>query len=272
MSVFKQQGIVYAYSKGDSVAEQAKDVLLEQKLNTFLLTVDWFLEWLWLFRDHAAYLDCGFARAWDLFGNHVSKNYLGIHPSMAKGGASPESVFSADEVRSARELFQQMIDVSAPIEDHVLANDYSRAVVNSPEVPRVIRCFVEVKSARVTNSIAHKISLYVTALETLFSTSSSELTYRLSERTACFLGDSAAERKEIFRFMKEAYMIRSAVVHGANLGKRARSLEHLSNISDTCDNLIRRCLLKILSERRLIETFTSDNEVIDGFFTDLIFD
>jgi hypothetical protein len=270
INLISQKGVVYAYSKSNSGCVPAK-VPVEEKLNSFLLEVNLFLNWLWLIRDNAAFLDCGFALAWDSCGaNHICKNYLGNHTYKAKGGAVSDTTFSVDEIRTVREIYQTMLDAHPSVYDLVCARDYTQAIHNLPEVPRLIRCFNEVQDARLSNSIAHKVSIYITALETLFSTSPNELTYRLSERTAFFLGESSNDRKDIFKFMKDAYAVRSSVVHGSTLGKKARSLDYLIEVSVRCDELVRQSLHKILSDERLGAVFTSDNDALDAYFTDLI--
>ena len=65
-----------------------------------------------------------------------------------------------------------------------------------------------------------KLVDYLIAAEALFlsdmTDKPTESTHRLSERVALFLGKSIDERKQIFRFFKQAYSLRSAIVHGGD--------------------------------------------------------
>lgn len=79
------------------------------------------------------------------------------------------------------------------------------------------RAYSFIKSARVTIDPAMKIAHYCSALESLFSTDNSELTYKLSERVSLFMKDMGYEPMDVFSDMKHYYSIRSAVTHGDSI-------------------------------------------------------
>jgi hypothetical protein len=58
---------------------------------------------------------------------------------------------------------------------------------------------------------------YWIALESLFSISNSEISYRVSLRIAAMVGDTPEERVQLFKDMKASYRLRSQIVHGDNL-------------------------------------------------------
>ncbi len=77
-------------------------------------------------------------------------------------------------------------------------------------------------------------------LESLFQKGNErqELSYRLSLRVARFCGRDSQERKAIFGLMREAYNLRSRLVHGD------QSTGSDSSIQQRVDDLIRTVLLK----------------------------
>ena len=109
-------------------------------------------------------------------------------------------------------------------------------------------------------------------METLFTTSSSELTYRLSERVAFFLGNSKTERIELFDDIQKAYKVRSSVVHGDTLSASLHKMDLLSELSVKCDDVLRKAILTIYKVPNLYEIFAGfDNKRIDEYFKARIF-
>jgi hypothetical protein len=65
------------------------------------------------------------------------------------------------------------------------------------------------------NSEPVRCILFWVALEAMFGPSDGrEITYRLSQRYALYMGQSRAERKELFSVAKRGYAFRSKLVHG----------------------------------------------------------
>lgn len=60
---------------------------------------------------------------------------------------------------------------------------------------------------------------YVTSMETLLTENDGESSFKLSLRMATLLGRSPKEKQGIFDFMRQAYGIRSDLVHGNNVSK-----------------------------------------------------
>ncbi len=61
----------------------------------------------------------------------------------------------------------------------------------------------------------------IIALENLFLKGTrQELGYKLSMRTAHLLGQNESHRNELYEFVKEAYSLRSAIIHGGNIKKQ----------------------------------------------------
>lgn len=60
---------------------------------------------------------------------------------------------------------------------------------------------------------------YVTSMEALLTNNEPELSFKLPLRMASLLGRSSKEKQDIFDFMREAYGVRSDLVHGDNVSK-----------------------------------------------------
>jgi hypothetical protein len=68
--------------------------------------------------------------------------------------------------------------------------------------------------------------------------------------------------------MKKAYTVRSKVVHGDVI--KNSFLEELKQVSQTCDELLRRSLTYLIENETLNKLFGSSNKDIDDFFINLI--
>jgi hypothetical protein len=136
------------------------------------------------------------------------------------------------------------------------------------DVSRLGRAWWILETARMTADVALKIAHYVTCFEGLFSTDSSELVHKLSERIAWFLGATPQERLSLFRTVKEAYAVRSKVVHGDKLSNK--QFAGLRNVSDTCDDLLRRSLRKIMESNELRARFNGNPQELETFLLELV--
>lgn len=91
-------------------------------------------------------------------------------------------------------------------------------------------------------------------MEAIFGPEDSrEMTYRLSLRTAHFLGTTRQERERLFEQTKAGYGWRSKLVHGAKLHRLTP--EKSGELMVTLETLIRRSLLRILEDAEFIQAF-----------------
>lgn len=79
--------------------------------------------------------------------------------------------------------------------------------------------FLQIAIDRFTSALEEwkqeeRIIDFTIALEAMFSTSSEDLTYKLSIRASVFLANNDEEAKFFFNFIKKAYKVRSKLVHG----------------------------------------------------------
>ena len=87
-----------------------------------------------------------------------------------------------------------------------------------------------------------KIIDFMIAFEALyFPDEKAELSYRLAFRCAYFLGKDESERQKIFKLLRNAYEMRSKIVHGRNLNS-----ESVRELSIELEELLRKSIKKFL--------------------------
>ena len=226
---------------------------------------------LWFVKDNAVDCELGFAHYFnEIEGEMYATNYIAALNHDASGGRK-KTAFSLEELRSARSLFQNEIFPAVMPE----AFGSSRKITNlqltrgvTKELSRVTRFLYFLSGARIQEDISIRLSQYMTTLEVLFGTDTSELVYKLSERVAFFLGDDASTRRRIFDIVRNAYKIRSKVVHGDAVA--AKDVEKARGTSIEVDQLVREVGLKILLDSELKARFNGKKENLEEYFTELV--
>ncbi|MDR3680189.1 MAG: HEPN domain-containing protein [Flavipsychrobacter sp.] len=124
-------------------------------------------------------------------------------------------------------------------------------------------------SARKVKYLPQKVSLYMPVFETLFSCGiANEVTQRVSERVAKYIGKNAADRYAIFKIVKDAYNLRSRYLHGDEISNRHTSTEYLKELSYKVDELARNIFYKIIMKDS--ETFLLSNTDLDEYFNKMM--
>lgn len=139
---------------------------------------------------------------------------------------------------------------------------------------RINRAYYFIDLARKSFDIGTKISLHCSAFECLFSVSNAELRHRLSETIANLLGENTADKIELYKLVKEIYDLRSSVTHGSGVNKTFTNNNEnkLKIVGTNCDNIMRKCLQKIISNNDLKDLyFRNNSEEIGNYFTDSLF-
>ncbi len=134
---------------------------------------------------------------------------------------------------------------------------------------RIQRALSFLAMARSNSFLPLKISIYIAILETLFTTDSIEVNYKVCQRVAFYLGGDYELKFTNFQKVKEAYDIRSKFFHGQELAKKKDSRENLASISVEIDNIIRKVLTKVLFEDS--ELFLKDNTFLNSYYNQLVF-
>jgi hypothetical protein len=103
-----------------------------------------------------------------------------------------------------------------------------------------------------------RYTLYWIGLEALFGPEDPrEMTYRISQRIAFFLSEDVGRAQDLFRQMKDAYSLRSKVVHGMLVSKsRGWNEESSQALAYGTEDVLSRALNKILQDKGLVGIFT----------------
>lgn len=114
-----------------------------------------------------------------------------------------------------------------------------------------------------------RLVMFLSVLESLFSTSPQEISHKISERTAFFFEKDSSKRRELYDFIKNIYNIRSKIVHGSQVSRK--DIEPPKDKLADLEFFIHRLLQKIFTDNELVEIFSSGNEVREQYFKDLLF-
>jgi len=98
-----------------------------------------------------------------------------------------------------------------------------------------------------------KLIDFIIALEALFlkEEEKSELTYKLAIRMATFLGDNKKEKQQIFSDVKNAYNVRSKIIHGSSKIKSEKLISQTSKIEECVRSSINKFLIMIVDKSHI---------------------
>jgi hypothetical protein len=136
---------------------------------------------------------------------------------------------------------------------------------------RVLRALLFLQMVRSADTLVIKLTFYIAILECLFTSTNSELTHQVSERTALFIGGNNERMKDTYKRVKTGYSVRSSYVHGDNV--KLKPDEQLLN-SQIMDTLIRTIILKVFENDYI---FMLDNktkgykDIYDDYWKDILF-
>lgn len=230
-------------------------------LENILQWVDDILKNLWLVKDNAVTCDTAFLIYESKGITEASSLRLQYQFTSARG--------KLDNIKLNKKELVEFEEYHDYVESYFHKKDSgSLKFMLNKNFSRLSRGLLFVKQAREARNLAYKISNYCSALETVFSTDSAELSHKLSERIAFFLQNDF-NKLSTFKLIKKAYAVRSKLTHGDTLENK--QIELLGDLSEEIDNIIRFSFNKILKDGYLLATFDSPNNAIDSYFENLIF-
>lgn len=181
--------------------------------------------------------------------------------------------FSEYELKKALEIQQKYNSIFQPkresFKDIVNKIDTNYNTTSYNEHNRIQRSIKFLQALRATVFLPQKISLYIPIFECLFSIDATEISHKVSERIAYYLGSNKEERLEIFKTTKECYDLRSKFFHGSDLGKSHNTFESQKILAEKVDEICRKILLKVIHEDSSIFLDTKPN--LQFFFDSLLF-
>ncbi|MGH8015178.1 MAG: hypothetical protein ACREBV_03210 [Candidatus Zixiibacteriota bacterium] len=234
-------------------------------LSSNLKLVQAFLMCLWLQKDNSVNFDLGFLV--HPYGDKSIPNFHSSSRNVRFSNAIGEIVvtkFGESEIKTARNILTNLFGMQIDYEDLKVVQS-----IFGEEVSRVERSFYFAQIARGSSNFGLKVANYVTCFESIFCTDTAELSHKLAERLALFVGDSETERLDIYKNMKRAYNIRSKIVHGDKVSKKSNS--EFKDICLYCDNMLRRTFEKILTSKEEIEFFKCESSELEEYFLRLLF-
>ena len=240
-----------------------KDLEPEQFLHTWLIRTKNLLRTAWILQDHN--IDCDAA-----FIFHFVDDTLLSSSSNFLSQRSTRADCSTTELHIGRELLGQWERLNHKINSY-LHNQGSHDFRFFMEKGycRSGRALQFIESARTAYNAGFKIAHYISAFKALFSTSPAEISHKLSERVAFFLGTHGYSKHAVFKNMKTAYDVRSKLVHGASLS--TQRVDALPELSVVCDSYLRKVMQLLFGELNMITQTDVSPSVMDDFFESIVF-
>lgn len=239
----------------------------ETYLNSLMRKMQIFLNALWLVKDNSVNLELGFLHIYPnnspLLGS-ITSNSGTFSPTNCFGEYT-ETIFTLEE-----------LDLAIQFNNILLSGGWEREKAGerlpsrnplTKESGRVGRAFYFLMLARDESVLPIKIMNYCSVLECLFTSDSSEVTHKVSERFARFMGSSFDERKRYFKLVKDLYKIRSKAVHGQVVRETP---EQMRELLKEIDNATRTMFVGHFTEEEKYSVFDLNNEEFEKCFNNLI--
>lgn len=259
MNLFLYMG---GFSSGEFIENEATYLYIESEVHinnverisdfgnkfTFYLLrmIEYYIHYLWLYKDNSAYVRDGYLILKDDNPYYFNKSLSTINTT-ALGDIEPR-IFTDSEFKQVNEsvkcdLLGVGIDEKLSFQE-IIDSDFMNVskeiMTNMIKKERYYRSLFFLIFARSKGQLAIKIANYINSLECLFNTSNAELSHKMAERIALFIGSESNEKEKIYTKIKKAYSIRSKFVHGDIINK---DLEELCEISTFLDEIIRKIYL-----------------------------
>jgi hypothetical protein len=248
---------------GEFDSEFMQNLTSDKFLLVILIWIDLLLRNGWLIKDHAMECDAAFLKVERALGTDWTRNFLAMRPSFADGNIDKDIAMSITELtnwgKTNISVESYLSEARSSVLYFMMEKSYARSG----------RAMQFVNTARRTPDLAFKIANYCSALETLFTTESTELAHKLSERVAFFLGQRGYNRRTVFSAVKGAYGVRSKLVHGDTL--KSNQIADLPSLSQLCDIYLRTILKEIFDCEETRKIFDSHSQSIEDYFAHLIF-
>ncbi|MEE1990809.1 HEPN domain-containing protein [Pseudomonas syringae pv. syringae] len=229
----------------------------------WLMWIEWILQDSWLAFDSCVHSEIAFAKRVVGRNYEWASNNLTYQASDSSGSRQSVATVGALEIHN---WIERGLKIRTYI--HQLGVTIGTPVI-SKKYARFARFAHFVQLGRKASHPAMKVAQMCSALESLFSTDTSELTHRLSERVAMFLGGDAEVMEKNYQMMKKCYAVRSQVTHGSHI--KDGVAESIPDMSLEMLNMLRKIALKILDDKDLSNLFDGENEGIETYFRKLLF-
>ena len=197
-------------------------------------------------------------------------------------GENQEVSFTRNEIDQAIAVARQYIKICPQdeeefkdrIQTETFSNDINKGILKGEndtisynKFNRIERAIKFMQVVRETGYLPRKIALYMPIFECLFATEASEVTHKVAERVAFYIGNEG--KKDIFKVMKAAYNVRSRYLHGEELLNSQKGREYQTRLSSEIDDIARYLLTRIIMEDS--SNFLLKKPLFEDFLSDIIF-
>lgn len=244
-----------AYSKGEFDENKINSI---QHLDIHLTILKTFFFGLWMVKDNSVDFDLGFLIFKNLDNEQEASSNLVTSSCFNSHGRVSVTEFTKEELGYASTFLNENVEVVINKESTANAKKYSRVTIAN----------YFIQHARSINDIGLKFTSYCSALETLFSNDSTELSHKLSERVSRFLRDTKEERVKTYKTIKQCYNIRSKVVHGGSF--KEGQIKEMEEVVIDLDNICREIMVYSLLTEIETNIFYKSNEEMEKYFLELI--
>lgn len=222
---------------------------LTQQANSKLAV---FLDCLWLIKDNSVSITTMLSH--DIDSNYNSSNSRQDINSTSRG--TPEVItFTKNQFMQSLRMYEMIVPIFAgSIKVDEIQSQLNKStsffethVSFDKKMSRIHKCCLYIANARRTSILAEKISFYIVALESLFTTGSDRVKYQVSIRTSFFSSRSEKEVFSTFKSVSAAYKIRSQYLHGLSVELKAKE-NYIADVSSEVDSITRKTIVKVLND------------------------
>ncbi|MEA1855669.1 hypothetical protein MKX67_00900 [Cytobacillus sp. FSL W7-1323] len=230
---------------------------------TFLRDAQEFVNSLWRIKDNGVYVRDGFLIAYEKEIQDGRTYKASLTETFKRAdGKQIDDIFTMKEIEEAIHTYTPFSLDEVDEESFGGKLPDTSLFYKSGDPGRLVKAFYFTLVARTSFALPMKIVFYCTALECLFSTSTTDLTHRISERVGIMIGTSQDEKIELYKFIKKVYGFRSTIIHGSSIKSND---QELISYSTKLDEILRQ----LISAEH--EVFSKNNDEMDNFFLEHIF-
>lgn len=237
-----------------------------------------FLNYLWFIKDNS--VTEKEMVIWDT--NHAEYHiFKGSQLNMNATGTMSDVSFTLAEFKKAKEIHDKYISLIK--EKAITLHPAFESKPNKVETRYanltpyddfnvIERTMFFLHFARTSSFLPYKIAMYIPIFECLFTTDDKEITHKVSERVAHYVGGTNEEKLANYKTISNAYDIRSKFFHGnaLKLKKSAGYKEYLEPLAINIDNIARIVLTRVIMNDHAL-FLVKDKSSIDVYFKHLIF-
>ena len=192
-----------------------------------------------------------------LYANRLMLSSTGSTKEVSLSLSRLSDIFEFSDTR-VRPHFEATEIPLMPTYDSMAKGDFTRLVAQKG-ISRFTRFWTFLRQARSTGDLGIKMVNYCTALEAMFATGQEGVTRQISERAAAFLSDRNKTQKEIGYHVREAYDVRSSVVHGSVVD--AVKMPGLEKMCTRTDQFLREITTKYLDSTDLQKVYSNEGSL-----------